>query len=218
MTPEGKKAKIKLEPKHWFYVIVCSAVAIFIIVLFLIPELMPEKPTVTEVEYDYFKFKKAGPVWETQLMYKDRLLQPSFRFLPGEVENVPITGEIDDDFGNDVIYLTFDPLAEKSEFQTLTIAVSEMGMNIVTGLEKKIEAACTRNETEDCLTRPIVTCEDDKSVVFFNSTGEPEVILKGNCIEFRGKGFDLLKSVDKVLYKWYGIIKNTISADALLPS
>ena len=210
--------KTKLEPKHWFFMGVLIAIGVFAIFLYLIPELMPEEPKVQEVEYNYFKFKKAGPVWDTLVMYDDKLLQPSFRFLPTEIEEVPIEGRLDEAFGNETIYLTFDPLADPNEFQTLTIAVSEMGMNIVKGLERQIEAGCTQNETEACFNRTIVDCSNtEKSVIFFNPIEEPKVILRGKCIELRGKGFELVKSVDRVLYAWYGILKKNIITPRVQP-
>jgi len=213
MNSEEKKVKVKLKPKHWFYIFVLLLIAVFITTLYLIPKIMPAKPKVQQVEYNYFKFTKAGPVWDTLVKYDGKLLQPSFRFLPTEVEDVPIKGKLNETFGEEVIYLTFDPLGNPREFQTLTIGVSEMGMNIVKGLEREIEAACTINETKACFNRSIVSCENtEKSVIFFNPAGEPEVILDEKCIELRGSGFDLLKSVDRVLYAWYGILKkNTIT-------
>ncbi|HDD70628.1 MAG TPA: hypothetical protein ENF94_00545 [Candidatus Woesearchaeota archaeon] len=215
MNEEEKNKKV-LEPKHWFYIGVLVLIAVFVITLYLIPKISPAKPKIHEVEYNYFKFRKAGPVWETQVTYDNRLLQPSFRFLPTEVENVTMEGNLAKDFGTDKIYLTFDPLTDQKEFQTLTIGVSEMGMNLVKGFEKKIAAGCTRNETEACKNRTIIQCETaNESVIYFNPQGEPKVLLKGKCIELRGSGFDLLKSVDRVLYAWYKIIKQNIISPKL---
>ncbi len=209
---------MKLDAKHWFYIFISICFGIFIIVLFLIPELTPEEPAITEVKYNYFTFKKAGPVWDTLVKYEGKILQPSFRFLPGEVENVTVKGNLDKAFARDTVYLTFDPLTEQSQFQTMAIAVSEMGMNLQKGLGKQISSACTRNETEACINRTIIQCKDtNESVIFFNPVGEPEVILEGMCVELRGSGFDLLKSVDRVLYAWYGIIKQNIILPNLLP-
>jgi hypothetical protein len=202
----------KIDAKHWFFIFVCVFVGVFIIFLFLIPDILSERKSGEEdIEYNYFKFKKVGPVWETLVINNEKLLQPSFRFLPEDVENVPVSGKLNSDFGNDVIYLTFDPLGDPVEFQTMAIAVSEMGLNLVKGLEKEIEAGCTRFEAESCENKTIVDCSSSGvSVIFFNPVGEPEVILKDNCIELKGKGFDLVKSVDRVLYSWYGILKKSI--------
>lgn len=201
----------KIDSKHWFFIGASLLVGIFIVFLFLIPELLPEKPTVQEVEYNYFNFKKVGPVWETLVVHEEKLLQPSFRFLPEEVETVPVTGKLNKDFADDLVYLTFDPLADPKEFQTITIAVSEMSLNIVKGLERRIEAGCTQQKTEACINRTIIDCSNsEKSVIFFNPVGTSEVLLKGNCIELKGSGFDLVKSTDRVLYAWYGILKKNI--------
>ena len=90
----------KLKPKHWFYIIISSLVAIFIIVLFLIPEIMPQEQEIEEAEYNYFKFRKIGPVWETLVMNEGQLIRPSIRFLPQEVENITITGKLNEKFYN----------------------------------------------------------------------------------------------------------------------
>lgn len=208
----------KMDTKYWFYIIACALVAIFIIVIILVPKIMPEQSKGNEVEYNYFKFKKTESGWMTQVMYKERLLQPIIRYLPEEVEEVPIKGQLEETFGEDPIYLTFDPTQGQEEFQTITIAVSEMGMNLVQGMEKQIESGCTKNETEACINRTIINCDDaNRSVIFFNPIGEPEVMLEGKCIELRGKQFDLIKSADKVLYTWYGILKRNIILPELLP-
>ncbi len=202
----------KLKPKHWFYIIVSSLVAIFIIVIFLIPEIMPQPQEAEEIEYNYFKFKKVGPVWETLVMNEGQLLQPSLRFLPTEVENITITGKLNEKFEEGPVYLTFDPTLEQKEYQTLTIAVSEMGMNLVTGFGREIIPACTKNETDACINRSIINCENtEEPIIFFNVTEKEEILLKGNCMEIRGQSFDLTKPVDKVLYSWYGIMRSTIT-------
>ena len=69
-------------------------------------------------------------------------------------------------------------------------------------------AACDRNETIACETRPIVTCGSTTGVVVYIRDADTSgVQFSGNCITISGRGFDQVKGVDRVLYKFYNIME-----------
>ena len=73
--------------------------------------------------------------------------------------------------------------------------------------EKTPVAACDRNETEACKTRPIVTCSDyGKLVLYIKESDKFRAYYNNNCIVVEGKGVDLVKGVDRVLYNLYNIM------------
>ena len=58
------------------------------------------------------------------------------------------------------------------------------------------------------MARPIVTCEDKgKFVLYVKESERLRVYYDGNCIVVEGKGFDLVKGVDRVLYNLYGMME-----------
>ena len=80
-------------------------------------------------------------------------------------------------------------------------------MHLVRALNISVIAACTKNETDACIDRPIVTCDDpEKSVIYLASKPPTQVVLDSNCVELWGHEFDLLKSVDRLLFRWYEIM------------
>jgi hypothetical protein len=90
--------------------------------------------------------------------------------------------------------------------QYVALAAAELSLNYARGLDRNISAACTVNETDACTQRPIVSCDDgDKAVILLNQTGDAGILLRGNCIELTGKGFELTRAVDRLLYHFFKI-------------
>jgi hypothetical protein len=202
-----------MSDKNDFYVMLIVIVLILITaILMAVPTIMktffPKEENLPTITYNGFVFTRIDPVWLTQYERNKQLYNLQFHFNPKEVENVPVSGELYDNFSNSSpVYITFDP-DEGPDLRYVAVAAGELSMNIALGFNYEIASACTRNETEGCSDRPVVTCNDsDKSVVYIKLEAEPSVEFRGNCIIVKGKGVDLLKAVDNLLFRWYRIIK-----------
>ncbi len=187
-----------------FYVI--GTILFVAVLLFLLFGLKGREPETETVEYNYFTFEEIGGLWETRIDLDNKPYQATFRYNPKQVEDVSVAGNFSG-FRKLPIYITFDPEADKEEYKYLALAASELTLNIVRALNFTVEAACTKNITDACADRPIITCKDDASVIYLIPKAPTQVTLEGNCVTLSGNSFDLLKSVDRMLFQWYKIMK-----------
>lgn len=188
--------------------IVIGCIVLFFAIFFGLKYIYPSEPEYQTIAYHGFEFKNISGTWYTDWQAGDKLVSVALRYNPLEVQNVSMVGILSDNFSDKPIYITFDPLSEDKSFKYMALAGAELGESLAKVFEKEIYAACTRNETETCLDRPIVACADkNQSVIFLNATGPARIILRENCLTFQGEGFELLRAVDKMLYIWYQIIQ-----------
>lgn len=162
-------------------------------------------PKVNQVEYNYFTFTEREGLWETEIQMKDQPYLAVFRFNPSQVEDVNVSGSFGG-FKRGPVYITFDPNATENQFKYLALGATELSLHMIRGLNLTVESACTENVTQACEGRPIVKCGEDKNVLYMVPNGSASVVLGERCITVSGSGFDLLKSIDRVLYQWYKIM------------
>jgi hypothetical protein len=156
--------------------------------------------------FNGYSFINIDNFWYSQVRARERVWDVAFRFGPYDLGNVFIEGDLDSRFLNaSEIYMTFDPIGE--ELQYIALAIGEMDQSLIQAFGVIPVAACYKNETEVCKTRPIVTCEDrDKAVVYYKRNETLRVIADGNCLIIEGNEFDIVKGVDRVLMRMYGIM------------
>ncbi len=186
------------------YFIVIGLVVTVVVLFFLLRPSPVDNKNI--VDYNYFKFEEIGGLWQTDIQLDDQLYEAAFRFNPTQVEDVYMTGNFSG-FKQKPIYLTFDPTSDSEQFKYLALAASEMTLHIVRALNFTVEAACTKNETDACVYSPIVTCSDNASVIYLSPSAPTQITLAGDCVTLSGEGMDLLKSVDRLLFQWYKIMR-----------
>lgn len=187
--------------------IIVGVVALIAFLGFVLFGMKGELPQTSAVEYNYFKFEEIGGLWQTNIQLENQVYEGTFRFNPTQVEDVYISGNFSG-FQSSPIYITFDPDAGKDQFKYLALASAELTLHVVRGLNFTVVGACTKNETDACFERPIVTCDDvDKSVIYLKSEAPAQITLSSHCIVLNGNEMDLLKSVDRLLFQWYKIMK-----------
>ncbi|MBI4146551.1 hypothetical protein HY489_04400 [Candidatus Woesearchaeota archaeon] len=182
-----------------------AVLAIIGILLFIFVGLKKPPPEAPTVEYNYYIFTQIEGLWETTVKERGQEYTATFRFNPTEVENLPVNGN-KTGFRKPPIYLTFDPDASKDQFKYLALATTELSLHLIRGLNQSVEAACTKNETQACADRPIINCKSNASVIYLLPKAPAQITLD-NCITLSGEGIDLLKSVDRLLYQLYGIMR-----------
>lgn len=194
------------ESSKGVIVLVVLSIVIVGVLGFILFGFSKNPPKTNTVEYNYYTFEEVGGLWQTTLVKGNLSYLAIFRFNPEQVEDVYILGSFKG-FKKTPLYLTFDPNATTDEFKYLTLATTELSLHLVRGLGLKIEAACTVNETLACADRPIVTCNSNESVIYLVPKAPTQMTLQGNCVVVSGKKFELLKSVDRLLFQWYKVMK-----------
>lgn len=186
-------------------------IALVVIALLFIGSIMflwdTAPPPEQVIEYNYFTFEQEGGLWKTTLTRGNQPYEIHLRFNPQQVERVVLNGSTTRAFFQPPIHITFDPDEHPDNMKYLALGGAELSLNIVKALGIDVKAACTKNLTDACIDRPILTCENKNTSIIHMRIGEPAgVYQQGRCIIVQGTEFDLLKSIDRLLYHWYGII------------
>lgn len=156
--------------------------------------------------YNGYSFVYAEGMWYTQVQRQNKIWDIPLHFSPRDLENISLSGYINETFDKADTYITFNPVGKNLQYEALTSA--ELSLNMVKGLGVVPTAACDRNETETCANRPIITCKNtDKAVIYLKQAEPVRIEMKGNCIIIQGEKWDLLRAADKFILIWYGIIK-----------
>ena len=157
-------------------------------------------------EYNGFTFTKIEGLWHTEWQRGNELYSVHLRYGPKESEEIPIIRLSNETFKiNKTVYLTFDP---GEELGYIALASTELSLNLFNTFGIKAIAACTKNETQPCYKRPIITCiNTDEKVIYIRKADEPKIIVNNNCLIIQGDGEDIVRATDKVIWVWYGIIK-----------
>ncbi len=204
MNDESENPDTK-KPTKYFLII--AGVVLLVILIFLLFGFRREKPAANTVSYNYFTFEEVGGLWQTNIQLGGQLYEALFRFNPEQVQDVYVSGNFSG-FRNQPVYITFDPDSDDEQFKYLALAASELSLHLVRALNVTIEAACTKNITDVCADRAIVTCADaDKSVMYLVALSPTQITLGNSCVTLNGEGMELLKSVDRLLFQWYKIIQ-----------
>ncbi len=156
--------------------------------------------------YNGYSFVKVDGLWWTEVQRFDTLVKIPLHFAPKDLEYITVEGRTSADFDkfND-LYIAIDPKVQNKYY---ALAVAEFSMNMAKGVNRNPIGACTE-ESFDCSDRPVVNCEnsDGRPVVELAIGEETSIKAEGVCIKITGKDIDLVHAIDRLLYKWYGIME-----------
>ena len=155
--------------------------------------------------YNGYSFVKADGLWWTEMDKFGTLLKVPLHFGPKELEDIPIQGTLNDSFNyGDEVFIAIDPEVQDKYY---TLAISELSFNTVKGLDRIPVGSCTK-ENWACDNRTIVSCENTqgKPVIELALANETKIELNGTCIKVSGREYGIVKSVDRILYQWYGVM------------
>ncbi len=157
--------------------------------------------------YNGFSFIKAEGLWWTEVNKFGTRLKIPLHFDPREVEEIPVSGSLDPRFNEgEEVFIAIDPNVTDKYY---TLAISELSFNLVKGMDRIPKGSCTE-ENWACDNRTIISCgnANGRPVIQLIYGGEEKISLQGTCIKLQGSEYGLTKAVDRVLYQWYGVMKN----------
>jgi hypothetical protein len=187
--------------------LIIVGIAVFVYLRFFMPTYV--NPYAESYTYNNFEFKKSGALWKTEVQLGNRLVTVPLHYSPREIKEIEIIGTMDPYFGaSSPIYITFDPTVPGNK-SAVALAAGELSLNLAQGMSKTdIIAACAKNETEACKSRPIVDCGNtDKYVIYLDESNDTLVVLNNNCVVISGRGQDIVRATDRLLLFWYGVMK-----------
>ena len=231
--PEEKKEVKERKGSDKILIIGVIVLLLLFIIVFFIIRLTEEQPETIEdlhrlniqgklkpeqgyLYKDAYSFVNLDGFWYTQLTSPSgkRLYNMNLRYGPRDLEDIRIFGYFDGELFNNATdyYVTFNPVGDYDPegygFSHVVLAVNDFNQHMTKVFGKKPIAACDRNETTTCEDRPVINCDNaDKVVLYIKEANESMVKYDDNCIIVEGKGFDLVKGVDRVLYNLYDIMK-----------
>lgn len=205
MTSEEPTPEAPLNKQSKIFAAV-AIIAIFGIALFIIFGLKTPPPQPPSIDYNYFNFTEVEGLWETTVEVKGQPVLATFRFNPEQVADVPLNGNRT--ALGEPLYLTFDPESPKESYKYLALANTELALHLIRAFNITVESACTKNVTDACADRPIIDCNTkNASVIKLIPAPPAQITLQDNCVILSGQDLDLLKSVDRLLFKWYSIMR-----------
>lgn len=158
--------------------------------------------------YNGYSFVKANGMWFTQLQKfrTKNLYNVQFHYGPRDLEDVPLTGNVSDFISLNGTYVAFDPTEKDLAYTAL--ASGELSINLGQVFNILPVAACSKNMTKACQTRPIVNCSSsDRPVIYMERADRAAVIKENNaCIRVMGNGTGIVKATDRLLFALLGIM------------
>ncbi len=147
-----------------------------------------------------------GLWWSDVLLWGTTFKVP-LHFGPKDLESISLIGQINSSF-NDFpdVYIAINP---ETADKFYSLAISELSLNLAKIMNRAPIGACTKENENVCLEREIVSCAqpNGKPIIELDYREPAEIKLDGSCIKISGQGYNLTKSVDRLLYKWYGIME-----------
>ena len=205
-TPD-ERTEDKTKGKEGILLWTIGGILLVLVIIFAGPRItgyFNVQDELTVVPYNNFEFTYFDGLWYFEWQQDNKLFNIPLRFHPADVENVTVFGRLDNSFNRKHMYITFDP--DSDDLTYVALGAAELSVNMVRVINVVPTAACTKNLTDACLDRPIRTCGKGESVLYLKTANTTRLLLSGECIILEGRGLELLRVIDRLLYKWYKIM------------
>lgn len=204
---EKTEQEIKEQSKNstkYFIITIVVLLAIFLTTIIVTKQLGIKG--YKSVEYNGFEFIERDDTWYFQWQdLNKQIYNIGLRYNPIEAQESYMFGELNTSFNKrENIYITFDPTLNSKEMKYVLVGTYELIQTLIGPLKSKPPImSCIKNDTETCKNAPIINCDNTNESVIYLSYNEPaQIELKQNCIIIQGKEFELVRSVDRLLYQW----------------
>lgn len=155
-----------------------------------------------KVKYNEIVFVKFPDRWEAKINGRTA----AFSFLPADVENVPVSGDLSKRLQDKPeIDITYD--SNSSNSQSIALAEHQMSLTLANyGIY--VRQGFTANSTFEL---PVIICDDSTlnvPVVYFRYSNSTSIGLEGDCITAEASSSaDFIKVKDRLLYIIFGVLK-----------
>jgi hypothetical protein len=156
--------------------------------------LMDTNP-VEKKKYNDFTFYQTDEGW------KAKNLDFTTSYIPQDVENISVSGELNlNDLSGNAYLIAFG----NKELSAATELVRTLPL-------EKVSIACAiEKENESfCYDLPIKSCEDAASgspVIIFSEANESSVAYNSYCLEIKSNEEEAIKAADRVIFGLYDVI------------
>lgn len=212
MKKSDAKKNVKTNNLAYFI----AAIVVLTLIFFGLGVLLNKSKEAETVSYNNFEFVKGvNGFWKVEVVVStpegNKLYNLETRYNPTELEGISVDKGVMDFFkdadGKDInaIYLTISPNSNNNS--ALALAGYDLSLNLARVFGVSIEAACTANLTDACHDRPIINCNDTYPVIYLKDYPIEQITYEPHrCIVISGKDVGMVKSVDRLLFQWYGIM------------
>jgi len=173
-----------------------GSVLVFLMIVSLLGVILSNNTGSTSVDYNGYQFTLENNVFKTKINGKEE----TFFFLPQSLETIKRPDDLKLILSSQEIKVTFNPTYTQQELTYIDLIRQDLNSN----LAAVVQSGVTNQTT--VYPFPIITCEDDGIILFFNESNKTSIDKKDNCIVLNAKGIEFLKIRDLLLYEYYNIM------------
>jgi hypothetical protein len=154
------------------------------------------------LQYGTYKFEVVNNQYVTKINNQ----QMSFYFFPSQVDYINLSSAITNKLKESYfVMITFNP-DDKSNLPVVELIRFDFSQ-----LLGKVAYSGVLAPSEQYAELPVITCANatlQTPVILFNVTDTPSIIDENNCIYLNARGTDFLMLRDRILYSYFGVIKD----------
>ena len=133
--------------------------------------------------------------------------------LPEDVENIDVSGNMDNFFPSNETYLSYNP-ATSDKDPELMVALMDLSIKLAgssailqNGTLFNPLIACSEEGDDVCNEIGVVNCKDShKNIILFEEADKTSISFEGKCITISSEDGDFIKAKDRLVYSLFGII------------
>jgi len=156
----------------------------------------------SSLSYNGYKFQLNGNQYATKINGKEMI----FYSLPSQSDFINVSSSIPNKIKESyIVMLTFNP-ADKVNIQIIELVRFDLSQSL-----NKVILDGVLNVSTDYPSLPLITCANatlKTPVIIMNMSDTPGIVDIDNCIYLNARGTEFLRMRDRLLYSYYGVIKD----------
>lgn len=156
----------------------------------------------SSLSYNGYKFQLNGNQYATKINGKEMI----FYSLPSQSDFINVSSSIPNKIKESyIVMLTFNP-ADKVNIQIIELVRFDLSQSL-----NKVILDGVLNVSTDYPSLPLITCANatlKTPVIIMNMSDTAGIVDIDNCIYLNARGTEFLRMRDRLLYSYYGVIKD----------
>ena len=156
----------------------------------------------SSLSYNGYKFRLSGNQYVTKINGKEMI----FYSLPSQSDFINVSSSIPNKIKEAyIVMLTFNP-ADTVNIQIIELVRFDLSQSL-----NKVILDGVLNVSTDYPSLPLITCANatlKTPVIIMNMSDTPGIVDIDNCIYLNARGTEFLRMRDRLLYSYYGVIKD----------